>query len=122
MKKISLIIATAMVCQVFAISVDFYDELLSNDEIIFGEPPNATYTPEPSKISFSGIKFSNSPWLEIKNIGTSTAKMSDYALIGKNNSIFAIGDDSLDVGEILRICKKSNRLRQHRKIFHFIRI
>ena len=79
--------------------------LLSNDEIIFGEPPNATYTPEPSKISFSGIKFSNSPWLEIKNIGTSTAKMSDYALIGKNNSIFTIGDDSLDVGEILRICK-----------------
>lgn len=30
MKKISLIIATAMVCQVFAISVDFYDEQQHN--------------------------------------------------------------------------------------------
>ena len=79
--------------------------LLSNDEVLFGEVPNAIYTPAPSKISFSGIKFSNSPWFEMKNIGASAASTSNYTLVGNNNSFFSIGDYSLDVGEILRICK-----------------
>lgn len=79
--------------------------LFSNNEAIYGHAPNEDYGHEASKLVFSGISFSSSPWIEIKNIGTTVSRTIDYKLVGKDSSIYTIGNDSLKANEILRICK-----------------
>jgi hypothetical protein len=80
--------------------------LLSGDNVLFGESPNAQTVFEPGILKISGLKFSDSAWLEIKNVGaSSTVALSDYRLVNANDSVFSLGNDSLAVNEVLRICK-----------------
>lgn len=79
--------------------------LLSGDEIVYGEPPVSASRPRQSRLTFSGIKFSDNSWIEIRNIGSSTAQMADYSLVVGDNIVCSVGSDSLDVGEMMRICQ-----------------
>ena len=79
--------------------------LLSGDNVLFGESPNAQTVFEPGILKISGLKFSDSAWLEIKNVGASTVALSDYRLVNANDSVFSLGNDSLAVNEVLRICQ-----------------
>lgn len=79
--------------------------LFSNDEIVLGEAPATEQRQNSDKIAFSGLRFSESPWIEIKNIGLTGVNLSNYTLVGLDDSAYALGDDSLGVGEVLRICK-----------------
>lgn len=79
--------------------------LLSGDNVIFGEAPDAQFVPEPGILKISGLKFSDSSWLEIKNVGGSTVAMSEFQIVNANDSAFSLGNDSLAVNEILRICQ-----------------
>ena len=79
--------------------------LLSGDNVIFGEAPDAQFVPEPGILKISGLKFSDSSWLEIKNVGGSAVAMSEFQIVNANDSAFSLGDDSLAVNEILRICQ-----------------
>ena len=79
--------------------------LLSGDNVLFGESPNAQTVFEPGILKISGLKFSDSAWLEIKNVGASTVALSDYQLVNANDSVFSLGNDSLAVNEVLRICQ-----------------
>lgn len=79
--------------------------LLSGDNVLFGESPNAQTVLEPGILKISGLKFSDSAWLEIKNVGASTVALSDYRLVNANDSVFSLGNDSLAVNEVLRICQ-----------------
>ena len=79
--------------------------LLSGDNVLFGESPIAQTVLEPGILKISGLKFSDSAWLEIKNVGASTAALSDYRLVNANDSVFSLGNDSLAVNEVLRICQ-----------------
>lgn len=79
--------------------------LFSNDEIVLGEAPATEQRQNSDKITFSGLRFSESPWIEIKNIGLTGVNLSNYTLVGLDDSAYALGDDSLGVGEVLRICK-----------------
>lgn len=79
--------------------------LLSGDNVIFGEAPDAQFVPEPGILKISGLKFSDSSWLEIKNVGGSAVAMSEFQIVNANDSAFSLGNDSLAVNEILRICQ-----------------
>lgn len=79
--------------------------LLSGENVLFGESPIAQTVLEPGILKISGLKFSDSAWLEIKNVGASTAALSDYRLVNANDSVFSLGNDSLAVNEVLRICQ-----------------
>ena len=79
--------------------------LLSGENILFGESPIAQTVLEPGILKISGLKFSDSAWLEIKNVGASTVALSDYRLVNANDSVFSLGNDSLAVNEVLRICQ-----------------
>lgn len=79
--------------------------LLSGDNVIFGEAPDAQFVPESGILKISGLKFSDSSWLEIKNVGGSAVAMSEFQIVNANDSAFSLGNDSLAVNEILRICQ-----------------
>jgi len=79
--------------------------LLSGENVLFGEFPIAQTVLEPGILKISGLKFSDSAWLEIKNVGASTVALSDYRLVNANDSVFSLGNDSLAVNEVLRICQ-----------------
>lgn len=79
--------------------------LFANNEVVIGEIPAAGQTQNSEKITFSGLRFSESPWIEIKNIGSTSVSLSDYTLVESNDSAYALGDNPLGAGEVLRICK-----------------
>jgi hypothetical protein len=79
--------------------------LLSGDDVLFGVGPNAQSEPEQGIVKISGLKFSDSSWLEIKNAGNAAVALSEFQLVNTNDSVFSLGNDSLAVNEILRICQ-----------------
>lgn len=79
--------------------------LLSGDDVIFGEMPNVQEKPGSMNVKISGLKFSEHSWLELKNVGKSTAALSDLKLVGSSESEFSLGNDSLVAGGIIRICQ-----------------
>ena len=79
--------------------------LLSGDDVLFGDGPNAQSEPEQGIVKISGLKFSDSSWLEIKNVGNAAVALSEFQLVNTNDSVFSLGNDSLAVNEILRICQ-----------------
>ena len=79
--------------------------LLSGDNVIFGDAPNVQSVSETGKIKISGLKFSENSWIEVKNVGNSVAALSEFQLFNANNSAFSLGNDSLGVDEVLRICQ-----------------
>ena len=79
--------------------------LFSGDDVVAGVEPNIQLESKSGILKISGLKFSDDAWLEIKNLGTSTVKLSEYQLVDINDSAFSLGNDTLAVGEILRICQ-----------------
>lgn len=78
--------------------------LLSGNDVVFGTAPDVQSASEPENVKISGLKFSENSWLELKNVGKSTVDMSNFQLVDANNSAFSI-NNSLESGEILRICQ-----------------
>lgn len=79
--------------------------LLSGDDVIFGEAPDAVVVPETGKLKISGIRFSENAWIEIKNVSNVDAVLADYQLVNTNGDVFALGTGTLAAGEVLRICE-----------------
>ena len=79
--------------------------LLSGDDVIFGEAPDAVVVPETGKLKISGIRFSENAWIEIKNVGNVDAVLADHQLVNTNGDVFALGTGTLAAGEVLRVCE-----------------
>lgn len=79
--------------------------LLSGDDVIFGEAPDAVVVPETGKLKISGIRFSENAWIEIKNVGNVDAVLADHQLVNTNGDTFALGTGALAAGDILRVCE-----------------
>ena len=78
--------------------------LLSGDDVLFGVGPNAQSVTAPGILKISGLKFSDNSWIEIKNVGGSAVALSDFQLVGADNSAWTL-NGSLDVGEVFRVCQ-----------------
>lgn len=81
--------------------------LLSGDDVLFGVGPDAQSVTAPGILKISGLKFSDNSWIEIKNVGGSAVALSDFQLVGADNSAWTL-NGSLDVGEVFRVCQNQS--------------